>query len=48
MIAYLGAFTPIFRNNIVTEWVAKGLEKMIPGSAKYSLSKVLGDEVLIR
>jgi len=48
MIAYLGAFTSVFRNEICSDWVAKTLEKQIPGSSSFSLEKVLGDPVKIR
>jgi dynein heavy chain len=48
MIAYLGAFTPSFRNDIVVSWTKKVNEKRIPSSEKFSLTKVLGDPVKIR
>lgn len=48
MIAYLGAFTSVFRNEICSNWVTHCLEKQIPSSASFSLEKVLGDPVKIR
>ena len=48
MIAYLGAFTSVFRNEICSDWVAQCLQKLIPGSASFSLEKVLGEPVKIR
>jgi hypothetical protein len=32
MIAYLGAFTPSYRNDISTEWAKRSIENAIPGS----------------
>jgi len=37
MIAYLGAFTPSYRNDISINWAAKSLENKIPGSEKFML-----------
>jgi len=48
LIAYLGAFTPTYRQNITAEWVAKALEKKIPGSERYSFTKVLGEPIKVR
>lgn len=48
MIAYLGAFTPSYRNDIAADWVVQTKNKEIPGSEKYSLQKILGDAVKIR
>jgi dynein heavy chain len=47
IIAYLGAFTPEFREGAVKEWAAKCAEKAIPGSAKFGLEKCLGEPVKI-
>lgn len=48
MIAYLGAFTPTYRNDISKLWAEKTKESNIPGSEKFSLPNVLGDPVTIR
>ncbi|KAJ3308630.1 Dynein heavy chain 3, axonemal [Boothiomyces sp. JEL0838] len=48
VIAYLGAFTLAFRNNILSEWNAKCLEFKIPSSPAFSLSSTLGDPIQIR
>lgn len=48
MIAYLGAFTPSYRNQISQDWAQKSLEEKIPGSEKFSLKSTLGDPVKIR
>jgi dynein heavy chain len=48
MLAYLGAFTPTYRNEISQAWSEKVLAKAIPGSEKLNLPKILGDPVQIR
>jgi len=48
MIAYLGAFNSVFRDELAAEWVRQCEEKKIPNSGKFSLSNVLGDPVQIR
>ena len=48
MIAYLGAFTSAFRNDIAKSWVAKCMSYNIPSSPTFSLTSVLGDQVKIR
>lgn len=48
MIAYLGAFTSVFRTQLSDDWVAKCLDKSIPNSGSFSLQRVLGDPVAIR
>lgn len=48
MIAYLGAFTSVYRSDLAAEWVALCEEKEIPNSGKFSLEGVLGNPVLIR
>jgi dynein heavy chain len=48
MIAYLGAFTPAYRNNISKEWANKAREMKIPGSEKFNLPNILGNPVTIR
>lgn len=47
-IAYLGAFTKNFRNEILIKWVEKCKASKIPCSDVFSLSKVLGDPIKIR
>lgn len=48
MIAYLGAFNSVFRDELAAQWV-KGCEtKKIPNSGAFSLFNVLGDPVQIR
>jgi len=45
MIAYLGAFNSVFRDELAAQWV-KGCEaKKIPNSGAFSLFNVLGDPV---
>ena len=48
MIAYLGAFDSVFRNELSHLWVQKCQEKNIPNSGSFSLPKTLGDAVKIR
>lgn len=48
MIAYLGAFTSVFRDNLSSLWVGACTEKNIPSAGKFSLSATLGNPVLIR
>lgn len=48
MIAYLGAFTMVFRSDLADEWVKLCEEKEIPNSGKFSLERVLGNAVQIR
>ncbi|EAR85626.2 dynein heavy chain (macronuclear) [Tetrahymena thermophila SB210] len=48
VIAYLGAFTSAFRQEIITEWTKLSKERNIPSSENFSLSHVLGDPVKIR
>ena len=47
-IAYFGAFTPVFREELVTGWVAAAKEMGLPISDDYSLAKTLGDPMQIR
>ncbi|XP_040829844.1 dynein heavy chain 3, axonemal isoform X1 [Ochotona curzoniae] len=47
-VAYLGAFTVIYRAQCQKEWLAACKEKVIPGSSDFSLSNTLGDPVKIR
>lgn len=48
MIAYLGAFTSVFRDQLSSLWVAQLKEKNIPSAGKFSLPTTLGNPVLIR
>jgi dynein heavy chain len=45
MIAYLGAFTSIFREELAAQWVELCEEKKIPNSGRFSLERVLGNAV---
>jgi dynein heavy chain len=45
MIAYLGAFTSVYREDLAAQWVTLCAEKEIPNSGKFSLERVLGDPV---
>ena len=47
-IAYLGAFTATYREQTTASWVEMGQAGGIPCDPKYSLVKVLGDQVKIR
>ncbi|CAK9112546.1 Dynein axonemal heavy chain 1 (Axonemal beta dynein heavy chain 1) (Ciliary dynein heavy chain 1) (Heat shock regulated protein 1) (HSRF-1) (hDHC7) [Durusdinium trenchii] len=48
LIAYLGAFTPDFRESAVREWAGESRERAIPGSEKFSLEHCLGEPVKVR
>lgn len=48
MIAYLGAFTSVFRDQLGTSWVALCQSKNIPSAGKFSLPATLGNAMLIR
>merc|ERR1719174_202762 len=48
LIAYLGAFTPEFRESAVKEWAKLSREREIPGSEHFSLEKCLGEPVKVR
>jgi dynein heavy chain len=48
IISYLGPFTVGFRSKIVAEWAPKSLALDIPGSAAFSLIKIMGEPVKIR
>jgi dynein heavy chain len=47
-IAYLGAFTMLYRKSCMEAWMAKLKEEEVPGSEDCSLVKVLGQPVLMR
>ncbi|EFJ27757.1 hypothetical protein SELMODRAFT_94851 [Selaginella moellendorffii] len=48
MIAYLGVFTPTFRDQAVADWLAVCKGKKIPCSTDFVLSNILADPVEIR
>lgn len=48
MIAYLGAFDSVYREELAVEWVKQCEVKKIPNSGSFSLPNVLGDPVQIR
>jgi dynein heavy chain len=48
LIAYLGAFTPDFRDSAVKQWVEASHEKQIPGSEQFGLQRCLGEPVKVR
>ena len=48
MIAYLGAFTSLYRGDLAEQWVRLCEGKSIPNSGKFSLERVLGNPVQIR
>jgi len=48
MIAYLGAFNSVFRDELADAWVKNCEVKKIPNSGAFSLQTVLGDAVQIR
>ncbi|KAJ1518663.1 Dynein heavy chain 7, axonemal [Coelomomyces lativittatus] len=48
LIAYLGAFTKTYRNDLVQDWLLKAEELKIPCSVHFSLSKTLGDPIKVR
>lgn len=47
-ISYYGAFTGLYREDLVKKWVAKCIEKKIPTSPQFNLRDVMGDPVQIR
>ncbi|TPX60170.1 hypothetical protein SpCBS45565_g07578 [Spizellomyces sp. 'palustris'] len=48
VIAYLGAFTKLYRHECISGWLAMMNKAMIPCSDAFSLAKVLGDPIQIR
>ena len=48
MIAYLGAFDSLYRNELIESWVKICIDKEIPNSGSFSLAKTLGDAVEIQ
>uniref|UniRef100_A0A1B0FG22 AAA+ ATPase domain-containing protein n=1 Tax=Glossina morsitans morsitans TaxID=37546 RepID=A0A1B0FG22_GLOMM len=47
-VAYLGAFSTEYRNELCAQWVIKCREQNIPSSGEFHLVKVLGDAYEIR
>ncbi len=47
-ISYTGAFTGVYRTQMVGKWVEHCLERNIPTSQEFSLIKIMGDPVVIR
>jgi dynein heavy chain len=47
-ISYFGAFTGVYRQNLVRIWVERCIAKGIPTSGDFSLIKIMGDPVTIR
>jgi len=45
LIAYLGAFDSVYRNELSTMWVKNCVDKEIPNTGSFSLAKTLGDAV---
>lgn len=48
MIAYLGAFTSVYRQHLTDQWVELCHSKEIPNGGAFSLMGVLGDPIAIR
>lgn len=48
LIAYLGAFNSVLRDELTEMWVKRCQQKEIPNSGDFSLEKTLGDPVQIR
>jgi dynein heavy chain len=48
IVAYLGAFTKLYRDECVTKWTALCQERKVPCSENIKLAGVLGDPVKIR
>jgi dynein heavy chain len=48
LVAYLGAFTSVYRNKQCEDWVAACKEAKIPCSPNFSLANTLGEPVKIR
>jgi dynein heavy chain, axonemal len=48
MIAYLGAFTSVFRDQLSSAWVQQCVSRYIPNAGSFSLQTILGNPVLIR
>ena len=48
MIAYLGAFNSVYRDEVAAKWVKESSDRKIPNSGQFSLKRVLGNPVEIR
>jgi len=48
LVAYLGAFTLAFRNQVLEDWTQQCVDRKIPCSETFSLSATLGEPVKIR
>ena len=47
-ISYVGTFTAKYRELLLKEWMAKCIEKKIPFSSDFTVTRILGDPVMIR
>lgn len=47
-ISYYGAFTGVYRQKMVKEWVEQSKERGIPISDNFSLINIMGDPVVVR
>eukprot|EP00002_Diphylleia_rotans_P005088 TRINITY_DN140_c1_g1_i4.p1 TRINITY_DN140_c1_g1~~TRINITY_DN140_c1_g1_i4.p1 ORF type:complete len:4263 (+),score=965.99 TRINITY_DN140_c1_g1_i4:204-12992(+) len=47
-VVYLGPFTSAYRQQILSEWLARSKERGIPSSETFSFMHTIGDEVKIR
>ena len=47
MVAYLGAFDSLYRNELTEAWIKLCADKEIPNSGSFTLAKTLGDAVQI-
>ena len=48
VIAYLGPFTPVYRERCISEWIRACTKVGLPVSDQYNLSAIIGDPVKIR
>ena len=48
VISYLGAFTSVYRENVIAKWLECCMQNSIPRSPVFAMSKILGDPVKIR
>lgn len=46
-VSYLGPFTGVFRQELISKWIEKAIELEIPISEKYFFEDVLGDALEI-
>ena len=47
-VSYYGGFTGVYREDLITQWLALAAEVKIPASRTFSLSNTIGDPVLVR